>query len=757
MKITVIKTLLLLSLALPKSVLAQKKDNNKYKEEAEIFRKEVWGWNKPEFAVRTIPAEFANFSRVVIARHAEINADSKKKSSVASWGFAVYRQASLTEIVREAVKINDKSALDEYSEISFAQLERKSRYVFNDVTKAYVGIRVYKANGSFKEVNPDEVVLTKDEKNKKEAKIAVPDLQIGDIIDYFIATQHNQEAQGATIPPYLFTVFDDCPVMSYSIHGEFGPKYAVEYRCYNKVPDFKISKNDGDNVLDLQVKNIPAYAELNLWSSPFRQLPIIRMNVLLPYKGLYAGRYNQRKQGQIYKDQTMDEFVQDEKISISNHKLPNAKSMFSVKDLSMVPSVTMDYFKELSKNKSDIPADSVAAELFYIYRYSNYLDIWDGLDVQRIVNRGSTNINSSQYMYEFGDFLKIADIDNKLVFVTPRSGPVLNEIMGTGDINYLLQVDGKKQRIFGMEDIYTLPYFIPAQFEGAKQAITLDTKGRKTVKPKDFDEGVTNVSETKSDENSRIEKIMLVPSADGSTLQVNRTTTLKGHYKSDIQSRLILTEDYCNSERKAFGINKTIIEELQEGKKSKKYAEELKTAFDQARSKQKDAFTSEAKDWFEQDITDISDYKVENLGVRHTSPDFIYSSKFKMSGIIKKAGNNYILEIGKLQGSPLKIDANQRKRKLDVYMPFARSLNLEVSLQIPPGYTVEGVEGLNKKVENETGYFITTATTDGKTVTIKMKKSYDRAFEPSANWDKLLAFIDAANDWTNAKLLLKKK
>ena len=70
---------------------------------------------------------------------------------------------------------------------------------------------------------------------------------------------------------------------------------------------------------------------------------------------------------------------------------------------------------------------------------------------------------------------------------------------------------------------------------------------------------------------------------------------------------------------------------------------------------------------------------------------------------------------------------------------------------------MEGVDALNKKVENEAGYFISEASSNGKTVTINVKKSYNNIIEPVANWEKLLAFIDAANDWTNTKLLLKKK
>jgi hypothetical protein len=124
---------------------------------------------------------------------------------------------------------------------------------------------------------------------------------------------------------------------------------------------------------------------------------------------------------------------------------------------------------------------------------------------------------------------------------------------------------------------------------------------------------------------------------------------------------------------------------------------------------------------------------------------------------LKKAGNNYIIETGKLQGSPLKAETAQRKRIFDVKTPFARSLNYEVTLQIPDGYSAEGIAALNKKVENECGFFTCDAAVNGNTITINVRKSYKKALEPAGNWDRLLAFIDAANEWSNAKILLKKK
>jgi uncharacterized membrane protein len=63
----------------------------------------------------------------------------------------------------------------------------------------------------------------------------------------------------------------------------------------------------------------------------------------------------------------------------------------------------------------------------------------------------------------------------------------------------------------------------------------------------------------------------------------------------------------------------SLIEKLEDGKESKKYADELKAAFAEARPKQKEAFLNEARSWYEQDVTDLKAYKIENLGVRHNN------------------------------------------------------------------------------------------------------------------------------------------
>ena len=57
-------------------------------------------------------------------------------------------------------------------------------------------------------------------------------------------------------------------------------------------------------------------------------------------------------------------------------------------------------------------------------------------------------------------------------------------------------------------------------------------------------------------------------------------------------------------------------------------------------------------------------------------------------------------------------------------VPFPRSLQYDIRFVIPQGYAAQGLETLNKRVENAAGSFICEATANGQTVTLKVKKSY---------------------------------
>lgn len=155
----------------------------------------------------------------------------------------------------------------------------------------------------------------------------------------------------------------------------------------------------------------------------------------------------------------------------------------------------------------------------------------------------------------------------------------------------------------------------------------------------------------------------------------------------------------------------------------------------------------------------VADYKnlsVKNIGMWDAEPNTEYADEFTLENLTKKAGKNLIVEIGKLIEKQTEIKDDQKIRSRDVYMGFPRSFNHEITFKIPAGYTVEGLENLNKKTENPTGGFISSASVAGGIVTIKTSKFYKKNTYTSAEWKQLTPFLTAANEFYTAKILLKK-
>src|SRR6185312_9027297 len=83
------------------NVNAQTKDEARYRKQSEEIRKDVWGWNLPQFNVRNIPAEYSKASKVIIASRTELTAESKTKLAYYGLAFGTNKEQKLTEIVRE--------------------------------------------------------------------------------------------------------------------------------------------------------------------------------------------------------------------------------------------------------------------------------------------------------------------------------------------------------------------------------------------------------------------------------------------------------------------------------------------------------------------------------------------------------------------------------------------------------------------------------------------------------------------------------
>jgi len=699
-------------------------DLTKYKEKAAAIRTEVWGWKDPAFANKTVPAKFAGESCVVMARKALIEADSKRRMD---WALASHRNYYYNSTVREMVKINDKASLEEFSQLSYHQFKKLNGWM-SGTTTTFVGARIIKPDGSVKEVNTDETVTLNDTKSSRQSKLAISDLQVGDMLDYYVRTE--EYSQDYKEPERLIFYFgDDHPIVDFSLHCEIGSKYTVQYSSMNKAPEAKQSTNDDkDVILDIGMKDIPS-APTGFWMSSIRELPAFRLNVM----GGGAKPVNNVPLTDVFNTMT--------------YYLVNLDVQTQFQ---MIRQPMVDIMRGADRDYKKLPADSMARLVCYLYRFMRYYNKVDN-DLEVGEDRNSMDINDYYYLGTLQYTLKHFGVKSTFVTASYKHGPDIQHIMGVGDMSLLLRVDVDKPFYVSNLNMFSCPGYIPAAVEGQPCAEVHSFK-KGDVVPVNVKMPLSTAEENQQQENLQVN----LNGNDMQLLHVKRHTVLKGKLKEIEQLRLLNFEDCYESERNALHVEKSIMDELKKARRSKNVSEDYAAALQKARESLKDRFKEEISSEFEKDPKDVLAWKVDNPGLRSATPDLIYTTEFTVDGLMQRAGNNFILNIGKVVNSPLKLTASQRTRNVDIYMSYARTLDCSVSFLIPEGYMVQGVDKLNKTVQNGCGSVVTSAQVQGNQLVVHFRRQYKHDQEPAGNWPQMLAILDACTDFADQKVLLKK-
>jgi hypothetical protein len=705
-------------------------DTSKYKERAAAVDQEVWGWKIPAFNNYKVPAQYANESSVIMARRADIEASSKKRMAP---GLHVERSYYYNSTIRELVKINDKVSLDEYSQFSYRQFKKLNRWI-SATTTTFVGARIIKPDGSIRQVGIDESILVQTAGSGPERKLAISGLQVGDFLDIYVRTEEFswilREPERLT-----FEFGDEKPILDYSIHCNIGDKYAVEYRSMNHAPDAQQTTNDDkDLILDMEMKNMAA-VPTDLWMTPMRELPAFRINILAGGKDVTG-----RSRGDVVKDVPLSDII--------NRVWPALNTAVFDPVQEQVNKVLHNYADHIKK----LPPDSLARLIYYAYRFTRYYNEMadeNAMEVGQARNR--MEVNTVTYLFALRNLLNGYDIKSEFAMLPSRYGPSINDVMTPGDMALVLYVETPQPFFVTCENMFTCPGYIPEYLEG--QPYVVFNRSVAHGVPPDLSI-MTPVSS--AEENLHKEDMHIDIAADMQLLHIKRQTTLTGRMKQDEQLHLLNFEDCYASEQQALHVEKSVMDELKKTRRRNNVSEDYAAALQQARTSLKDRFKEEVASEFIEDPKEMLAWKIDNPGIRDYAADLVYSTEFTMDGLLQHAGNNLLLSVGKAINSPLKMTASQRDRKVDVYMPYARTLDCSISFTIPPGYTVMGVEKLNGKVANDCGSLTTTARIQGNQLIVQYKRIYKHNFEGAAKWPELLAIIDAGNDFSGQKVLLKK-
>jgi len=721
-------------------------DNIPYAEKARQIQKDVWGNAAPEFKLTTVPANLANESAVILARSFSLQRTSKPRIKFMLITAGVTAKTVKLTTFHERVKINDKVALEGFSTLEYQKkLDQSRSFLFNkfaNVHDTYIGAKIIKPNGTETIVNTGEEVLLKDEQKDQKGKLAIPGLQVGDILDYYISnTDITETGEGNSFRDNdnLFLLTDEYPVVYYSLDFQYNKKIHVQYIAANGAPRFEESNNDaGDLLMSLKLRNLPKY-QSTFWASPLRQYPYLEVG------SSYGSKMN-----------TMFGYDYESNPNASrfeNNEIGFEGTFKEYPGFDDIEKKLKDYFGS-HKNLKNAPLDSVLKVLYDQWKF----DVFCSYSGKELEDIGEMNYRQAQSRHAasiMSMMLTDLNIDNSVVLVASRNSNSLENVYNADDMSALLLINTSTPYYLCFDDVVTHFNEIPGRFQGEK--VTVLYPKRHNAQKYSFQAGETTLPVAPAADNAVEEnlQVSLLPS-NAQKLKIIRTVKERGELRHSDQKLLLPVQD-IDGGYQALAKGETLEKRLKKYPETKKMVDDFTFSFNKEKGDMIKNFTAEIKNKFEQDPEQVQDAKIMNTALENTDPVFQFGASFVLNNLVKKAGNNYIIDAGKLTGGFYKLEDKDRKRSIDIYMPCARSFKYTISIAIPPGYSAKGMEEMNVKKVNKTGSFASSAVVSGNNVIISVTRVYNNNFEKVADWPLLVNILDTASDFNTRKILLEKK
>jgi len=718
-----------------------------------------------EFDISTVPDKWKGESAVIIGQRTEY-----LFSRVVS-GKNVY-VVRIQEYMHKRIKLQDKNSLEKFSTFYYVTMGKDGNADY----------KIIKASGKENKVNMSTAIEEEQDvpaiykpilfkMNFKKMKIAIPDLEVGDIIDYTVKSTYDwdMKQEGIEFTPFIFSLANSYPTMFQQYRFTMADGMKVRYRAFNGAPNIKYDPKA--SVLSDKNSYLSYYfldkdrekSNEERWSYEYRNTPTVKFRVVL----LADNDEESKGLGQATIDRSTLDIDQ-----VYARFAPAAAYMTTT--VTALVGYTTEYMVKKKNDGVLKTDDDIIRETYYCLRkvflemyykgpvHSDLEKYMTGKKLYKKVlasekkdvtskkeeKEDEIRINGVTFATAFRVALASMGIQSELFVYEPRNLGTWRDALFMEELDYVLRVKGKKKyyylEAFNNFDAFATPY---SYLEGAEgYAIGYQEKNQYFR---------ASIPTTTASDNIERQQYVLDFSNGIDLIRAERTSSYLGATKTGRIEQANLDRSYLNYDFEKY------YNEPKKSKKSENVAIETSNKYDDP---DKEERTKDRKELFEKDLKEefdvdkYEDFELIKDGRFGDTAWLQYKEKFTLKKLISKAGRNYIVEIGKIIGDQIKLDSNEMKtRQTDIWIPFARTIENTITVNIPTGYSVDGTQDLTTNVENESGSFSSTAKLDGEKLIITTKKLYKKSFDKKEAWSNYIAFIEPAYKFSQAKIVLKKK
>ena len=711
-----------------------------YRQRSLEIQHEIWDDTSAAFRVTQIPAEMNQESGVILASSFELNDNSKFAFKLS--GPAQKLRLRETEHVR--IKLNDRSAISQYSHIEYLKNSNNSHIhmydMYRNVSETYVGVKIIRADGTETIIPADEDVLKKN--GKKEDGLNIPGLREGDIVDYYTCVEKTVDV-GETIlaeRPYVFLLGNKYfPILYEKLKFRFGESFRAQYISANGAPSLIRSTDADANItLELTQTHLPRFRD-TLWISELRQIPFISFELLFIEKGEtdpdhFVGEIKPGSMYSKYVDRITG-YLSNPSLQFNDEPLRIAKNHFGGRE-----------------KMNRMSRDSIAKILY---------DAWYYFIFNSTI-KDTTNY-ANKVKYSHGPKLDVAlvmskmlssfDINNTVYLVCSRNSASFKNVISVPDLDALLYVRIDSTHVYWMafDDIITVLNEIPARFQGefAFGIQNGSKSGPPDKGPENYKLPLSNAGQNTITDNIQVS----FDTTNPMLLHIGQTSRITGTPRHYIQRGLMLFDDIDSA--LAAPVSQKKIMSKWEGKQEKNM-DAGQSIYEEERVAQRKNFTESIHFRFGSIPREVIHYAVLNPSLCRTENSFSYRIDFTMENWVVNNNGQYQLKAGKLLGNRQDMAKQDHVRTMNVYLPDARTFAVDILVDIPDGYQVKDISDLNMSVSNETGSCKSSSSITGRILVWHVSEIFLNNFEPASNWPKLAEILHAFYTLTQKEIVFEK-
>ena len=729
--------LALLVFGLPLMSFGQTK---KFKKESLKYYAKIFGEADKDFSVSKSPEKWKDEPVVMLC----------KKTHIAFLKGSGRTKNRIKGVIRKRVLIQDKSSIADFSEFYFQDADA-------------VGINLIKPNGSVSKVDISSAVKVESEIPKFYAdsyhfdeyfKIAIPNLEVGDILDYFKVFTQDEGENIQNITALASTV----PIIYQEVMFDVEPIWTFFCNTFNGAPEFEQDEAGGFGLNGKRKKSVQRFIlkdrdraaqKDEVWTYSYLYEPVIKFMAAPKNSAYYDRRVSFKPK------------VNLKKVFEDMRAIVNSPSTEILRKL-VKQNIKKANLVELS-DEEKVDAIYRIIRVKFIQQYNTYSAAADKVRLDEVRLGIGVNeyikMNSNYFTSIFCHFVEKFKIRADAVMAVPRYFGKDGAVVADQEMEFGVYIP-KLDKYYWTMDNFNAPadcnqrtFGATAYKIGFSQINNSSKKLEKIVLPSSkFSE---NINETN----------LMIKIGDGDLLAIHSENKYTGIYKEDNNNLFLFMTDFFHKEIEAFtyGRDKKKLKEdydaWDRGYRSKR-TQRKKETHGKKNKEYVDLKRDVVEKWLKGDfeLEELKDFEVVSYGNTKEDNTLQVNLDFTAKGYIKKAGPNLIFEVGRLIGSQIQLKEEQMKERFqNVEFTSARQIVNNIKIQLPDGLVAQGLDNINKSIDSPNAAFVSTAKQTGNTLEISTKKTYKKETIQKKDWQELVEMLEMAYNFTQQKIILKKQ